>query len=107
MSADEVKTATPDETLRLTDEGLEMPDMLRGYVGTFTLRTASITGDYETTTSGMPDVDFYDGVIAVYPDDDGDYNPHLASGLLSIETDAHPERVFQIEDERTEDGDSA
>lgn len=99
----EVKTAEPDETLRLTDEGIEMPDMLRGYVGSFTLRTADITGDFETTESGLPDTDYFDGVIAVYPEDDGDYNPHLEEGLMSLETDEHPERVFRVVDETTAD----
>ena len=96
------QTATPDETLRLTDDGMEMPTMLRGYVGSFTLRTADVTGDITTTPGGLPDTDFYDGVLAVYPDDDGDYNPHLEAGLLSFETSDHPERVFEIRDERTE-----
>lgn len=99
----EVKTAKPDETLRLTDEGLQMPDMLKGYVGTFKLRTADITGEFTTTDSGLPETEYYDGVISAYPEDDGDYNPHLEEGLLSFETESHPERVFRIVDERTDE----
>lgn len=45
---DSVPTKTPDAELRLTDEGLEMPEFLKGYTGTFTMRTPSITGEFET-----------------------------------------------------------
>jgi len=100
------QVAAPDETLRLTDEGLELPEMLRGYVGSYTIRTADVTGSIETTDHGLPDADFYDGVLAIYPDDDGDYNSHLEAGLLSFETSDDPETVFEIVDERTEDGDA-
>lgn len=90
------------QELELTDEGLEMPDMLRGYVGRFTLRTADITGRMETTDTGLPDAEYYDGPIAAYPDDDGDYNEHLSRGLMSFETATTPEQVFEIKDKRTE-----
>lgn len=97
------KIAAPDETLRLTDEGLEMPEMLRGYVGSFKVRTADITGEIQTTEHGLPDEEFYEGVLSVYPDDDGNYNPHLESGLMSFETADNPERVFEIVDERSDE----
>lgn len=93
--------ATPDATLRLTDGGIELPEFLRGYSGAFTMRTANITGEYTTT-----DEVFYDGPLAVYPDDDGDYNSHLRAGLLSFETPDHREVVFEILDERTDGGEA-
>lgn len=92
-----------DNTLRLTDDGLEMPEFLKGYVGTFQIRTADITGEFTTTDSGLPETDFYDGVIAVYPDDDGDYNPELEPGLLAISTPEHGEEIFEIVDETEAD----
>jgi hypothetical protein len=99
-----VEKAEPDGTLRLTDEGIEMPDMLRGYQGQFHLRTADVTGQFDTTESGLPDTEFWDGVIAVYPDDDGDYNAHLGPGLMEIYTTSKAEStVFEVVDERTED----
>lgn len=94
---------TVHDELELTDDGLEMPDMLRGYVGSFKLRTASITGDFETTESGLPDEDYYDGPIAAYPSDGGDYNQHLSAGFMSFETADVGERVFKILDNRTEE----
>lgn len=95
---------TPDSTLELTNNGLEMPEMLKGYSGVFTLRTASITGEYTTTDAGLPDTDYYDGLIAAYPDDDGDYNEYLGRGLLSFETSEHTELVFRIVDKRADGG---
>jgi hypothetical protein len=95
--------ATPDDTLELRDEGIELPEWLRGYSGQFTLRTADVTGTMTTTDAGLPDEEFYDGVIAVYPDDDGDYNDYLREGLLSFETPDHREVVYEVVDERTED----
>ena len=99
-----VEKAEPEETLRLTDEGIEMPDMLRGYKGQFHIRTADITDQFNTTESGLPDTEFWDGVMAVYPDDDGDYNPHLGPGLIEVYTTSKAEsKVFEVVDERTED----
>ena len=95
-----------DGQLRLTDEGLELPEFLKGHVGEFTLKTADITGTYQTTDAGMPTDDFYDGPIAVYPDDDGDYNPELGPGYLAIGTPEHGEEIFEIIDERTDGGEN-
>ena len=96
-----VPTKTPDATLRLTDDGLEMPEFLRGYVGTFQIRTPGVTGEFETAEAGLPDVEFYDGVIAVYPSP-GEYHNDLDAGRMGISTDEHPETVYGIVDERTE-----
>lgn len=100
---DDTPTKTPDDELRLTDDGLEMPVFLRGYVGSFTIRTPQITGDFETTDSGLPEDEFYDGVIATYPED-GDYHGDLREGLLAISTPRHTETVYEIHDERTDNG---
>jgi len=91
-----------DGVLELADEGLEMPEFLRGYTGTFTVRTADVTGEMETTDSGLPDEEYNDGLLAVYPDDDGEYNGHLRAGLLSFETVGHRETVFKVVDVRSE-----
>ncbi|MDQ2052924.1 hypothetical protein RBH26_21005 [Natronolimnohabitans sp. A-GB9] len=94
-----------DGQLRLTDDGLEMPEFLKGHVGEFTLKTADITGSFQTIDAGMPTDDFYDGPIAVYPDDDGDYNPELAAGYMALGTPSHGEEIFEIIDERENGGD--
>ena len=97
-----VPVKSPDATLRLTDDGLEMPEFLKGYVGTFQIRTPKVTGGFETTDSGLPDAEFYDGVIAAYPEA-GDYHGDLEAGLMGISTDEHRETVYEIIDERTEE----
>ncbi len=94
----------PDDTLRLTDNGLEMPDFLQGFVGEFTVRTPSLTGEFETTTHGLPESDFYDGIIAVYPES-GDFHGDLEEGMLAISIPEHREMIYEIDDQRTEDGD--
>jgi len=92
---------SPDAALRLTDDGLEMPEFLKGYVGTFQIRTPRRTGTFETTDAGLPDVDFYDGVIAVYPGR-GTCHGDLDAGMMAISTAEHRETVYEIIDERTE-----
>lgn len=93
---------TPDAELVLSDEGITLPPFLRGYVGSFTIRTPSITGNLEATGEGMPDEHIYDGMLASYPSD-GEYNEDIPSGCLAISTDDHPEIVFNVVDERSED----
>jgi hypothetical protein len=97
-----VPTKEPDATLALTDEGIEMPEFLRGYVGDFTIRTPNVTGELETTESGLPDAEVSDTIFAVYPNS-GDYHGDLREGLLAISTPGHPETVFEIDDRRTEE----
>lgn len=89
-------------TLRLTDDGLEMPEPLKGYVGQFEIRTGAITGQINTTDEGMPTDDFYDGVIAVYPEG-GDYNEGLDDGEIVFQIRGHPDIKYTVIDERTED----
>lgn len=91
-----------DDQLRLTDEGIEMPEFLKGYSGKFQLRTADITGTMETTEAGLPETEFYEGLLNVYPDDDGDYNPDLAAGYMALSTPVHDEMIYEVIDERTE-----
>jgi|GEM_PF-4862135 len=100
---DSLPTKEPDAELQLTDDGLEMPDFLKGYVGTFTIRTPNTTGEFETTDEGLPEDDYYDGVIAVSPNE-GDYHSDLREGLMGISTDEHRETVYEIIDERTQEG---
>jgi len=96
-----VQTTSPDATLRLTDDGLELPEFLTGYVGEFQIRTPRRTGTFETTDAGLPDVDFYDGVIAVSPKA-GTRHGDLDAGMMAISTAEHRETVYEIIDERTE-----
>ena len=98
---DRVQTTSPDATLRLTDAGLELPEVLTGYVGQFQIRTPRQTGTFETTDAGLPDGDFYDGVIAVYPGR-GTRHGDLDAGMMAISTDEHGETVYEIIDKRTE-----
>ena len=99
---DSVPTKEPDAALRLTDNGITMPEFLKGYVGEFKIRTPNVTGEFETTDEGLPTDDTYDGVIANYPES-GDYHGDLREGLLAISTPRHPETVFEVIDEREED----
>lgn len=101
---DDVPTKSPDAELRLTDEGLEMPAFLQGYTGEFTIRTPSVTGEFETAADGLPTGEFWDGIIAVYPDA-GDWHGDLREGLMGISTETHRETVFEIIDERSDDQD--
>lgn len=87
------------ETLRLTDDGIELPDFLRGYSGSFTMRTPAVTGEIETSAGGLPDVTFYDGPLAVYPSD-GEYNDDLSSGEMAFATPPDGETIYRIVDER-------
>jgi len=93
----DIPNKKPDTTLKLTDKGLEMPEFLRGYTGEFTIRTPNVTGELETTEDGLPDEDFYDGVIAVYPDA-GDYHGDLQEGMMGLSTTDHRETVYNITD---------
>jgi len=93
---------TADATLRLTDEGLEMPDWLRGYAGSFTIRTGKVSGDVETTDAGLPDTEYYDGPIAVMPES-GDYNPEIPPGHMILTAPGQPEWCYEIIEERTDE----
>lgn len=90
---------TVDDTLRLTDEGLEMPDWLRGYQGSFTIRTGEVDGNMETTDTGLPDQEFWDGIIAVMPEA-GEYNPEIPDGHMVITAPGEDEWCYEIVDER-------
>jgi ribosomal protein L37AE/L43A len=94
---------TPDDTLRLTDDGLEMPKWLRGYQGTFTLKTRKVDGELETTEAGLPDVEFYDGVIAAMPDEEGGYNPEIPPGHMILTAPDQPEYCYDVVDERSQE----
>ncbi len=97
----DVPDKEPDAALKLTDDGLEMPEFLKGYVGEFEIRTPNVTGEFETTDAGLPEDDYYDGPIAAYPND-GDYHGDLREGVMGISTTDHRETVYEIIDERTE-----
>jgi len=94
-----VPTKTPDAELKLTDAGIEMPEFLKGYCGSFTMRTPTVTGEFETSDSGLPKTRFWDGLIAVMPED-GDWHGDLEAGMIGISTPEHRETVYQIVDQR-------
>jgi len=99
---DSIPTKEPDAALYLTDDGITMPEFLKGYVGEFTIRTPNVTGELETSDEGMPTDDVYDGIFAKYPKE-GDYHGDLREGLLAISTPRTPETVFEVIDKREED----
>ncbi len=95
-------TKSPDDELRLTDDGLEMPEVLKGHVGSFTIRTPSATAELETTEAGLPDTEFYDGIFATHPDA-GEYHGDLREGLMAVSVPGMPETVYEIIDERSDE----
>jgi len=86
-------------TLELTDDGIEMPDMLKGYVGQFEIKTAKITAQFNTTDQGLSTDDYSDTVWAHYPES-GDYNAGLAEGEMVIQARGYPDTKFTIQDNR-------
>jgi len=89
-------------TLRLTDEGIEMPEMLKGYVGQFEIRTGSITAQFNTTDQGLPESGYCDAVWGTYPEG-GDYNATLDEGEMVVQVRGYPDTKFEIVDERSEE----
>lgn len=104
-AVDEPKYASePDDirdggVLRLTEDGIQMPDFLRGFSGTFMMFTPNVDGELETTEEGLPDVEYYDGIFAV-DTNSGDYNEWLEAGDIAFETPNHPVTRYTILDER-------
>lgn len=94
-----VPTKTPDAELRLTDDGIEMPEFLKGYTGDFTARTPTVTGEFESSEHGLPETEFWDGIIAIYPES-GDWHGDLEAGMMGLSTPEHRETVYRIIDER-------
>jgi hypothetical protein len=90
----------PDGTLVLDDDGLHLPDWLVGYVGTFTVETPSITMRPTTTDRGLSEVS---SILGAYPDD-GDWNDHLEAGQIGLSTPGHEERIYDLDDQRSDDG---
>lgn len=89
------------QQLVVDDDGLYIPDWLVGFVGEFQIRTANIEGDLTTTEDGLPPVVW---TLGVYPEE-GDYHDDLTEGELALSTPEHDEVVYEIIDQRTEDGD--
>lgn len=80
-----------------------MPEMLRGYTGQFEMKVPNVTGQFNTTDSGLPDEEFWDGPLAVYPAE-GTYHEHLDEGEMVLQCRGYPNTLFQIVDEREEVG---
>lgn len=98
-ASDQLPTKTPDAKLRLTDKGIEMPEILKGHVGEFKIRTPNITGEYETTDAGLPEDEYYDGAIAALPGG-GDYHGDLEGNMMAVSVPREPEAVYEVIDER-------
>jgi hypothetical protein len=90
----------PDGTLVLTDEGLEVPDWLDGFVGTFTMSTPNITGRFKTTDQGMSGPRTTSLVMS--PPNEGTYNERLPAGHIALTARGRPEYIYEIDDQREE-----
>lgn len=88
--------------LRLTDEGLEMPEMLKGYVGQFEIKTGTVTAQLNTTKNGLTTDDYSDAVWAAYPQG-GDYHAHLDAGEMIVQCRGQPDAFFKVVDRRSEE----
>jgi len=86
-------------TLQLTDDGIELPEMLKGYTGQFEIKIGSRTGQFNTTDAGLPETDYYDGPIAVYPEG-GDYNDGIDDGEMVIQARGYRDTKFTVIDKR-------
>lgn len=95
---DHGETVEADGTLVLDDEGLHLPEWLVGFVGTFTLETPNITMRPTTTDRGLPEVS---NTLAAYPDE-GVWNERLSEGQIALSAPGHPEKVYEIDDQRSE-----
>lgn len=93
-------TVDPDGELVLDDEGLHLPEWLVGYVGTFNVETPTITMRPTTTDEGLGEVS---DVLGVYPNA-GEWNERLEEGMIALSKPGHDEVVYEIDDQRTEDG---
>lgn len=93
------ETVEPDDELVLDDDGLHLPDWIVGYVGRFTLETPSITMQATTTDEGLSEVS---EVLGAYPEE-GCWNERLPEGMIALSTPGHRERIYKIDDQRTED----
>lgn len=87
-----------DGTLVLDDEGLHLPEWLVGFVGTFTVETPNITMRPKTTKSGLGEVS---EMLKTYPDS-STWNARLSEGQIAMKTALNAERIYDIDDQRTE-----
>jgi len=95
------ETIDPDDTLVLDDDGLHLPDWLVGFVGTFTVNTPNITMRPTTTDRGLGEVS---EILGAYPEE-GTWNDRLSEGQIGLCAPGHSEHIYEIDDQRIEDGD--
>lgn len=89
-------SADVDGELRVTEEGLEIPEEIVGYVGEFQIRTPNVDGVLTTTYAGLPEFLSVLGEIT----ESGDYNEDLEAGQIAISADGFPEKVYRQIDDR-------
>jgi hypothetical protein len=100
MMTNEVDAAPPlAGELELRDDGLEIPEELVGYVGTFQIRTPNVDGDLETTDAGLPEFLPTLGSMT----EAGDWNEDIEAGEIAFSAPGFSERKFAIVDERSEE----
>lgn len=88
------------DTLELTDEGIEMPERLKGYVGQFEIKTPNVTAQFNTTEKGLTTDDYSDAVWGVYPDG-GDYHDELDEGEMIIQARGYSAKKYRVIDKRS------
>lgn len=91
-------TVEADETLVLDDDGLHVPDWLVSYTGRFTLNKPTFELKPEVVEPGLPEVS---GVLQSYPEE-GDWDSRLGEGMIALSSPTHEERIYKIDDQRTE-----
>ena len=84
-------------SLTVTDEGIESPDWLTGFEGTFQIRNPLVTGDM--TTDGELPADFrIPGGIDQEEDPEEAYNPELCPDLFEISADGRTQQYALIDE---------
>lgn len=90
-----------EKTLRLTDEGLELPEWFRGYTGRFTVKTSTLSCTVSTGNAPVPDDELWDGPIAAVPQDEENCCSRIPSGCLVLTAPGKLERCYRIVDKRS------
>jgi len=101
MSADASDAQSREyPSLTVTDKGIESPDWLTGFRGTFRIRNPVVTGDL--TTDGELAADFrIPGGVDREEDPNEAHNPELCPDLFEISADGRTQQYMLI-DEREE-----
>ena len=90
-------TEQVDGRLVVTEEGLEIPEWLQGFVGEFDTRTPNVTVELTTTEHGLGE---HLDALSTVPGA-GDYHEDLEAGQMALSAPGHEERIYEIVDERS------